>query len=89
MSTTAVQTIATTAPLIQRTKLDRHGYLFGQHLANSMSPELHGVIYNELGLRWEQQRLDSDDIPRFLTLTQDPKFYGKLRTAAICHEALI
>ncbi|KAK3367477.1 hypothetical protein B0H63DRAFT_82295 [Podospora didyma] len=56
--------------------LDKHGYLFGQKLTASMSPLLHEVVYRELGLRWEQIRLDSTDMGLFLELIQDPKFYG-------------
>ncbi|KAI5917922.1 hypothetical protein F4810DRAFT_629552 [Camillea tinctor] len=57
-------------------RLDRHGYLFGQKIAASMSPLLHGTIYAELGLKWEQLRLDSADIPRFLELIKDPRCFG-------------
>jgi quinate dehydrogenase len=60
-------------------KLDRHGYLFGQKLAASMSPLLHATVYRELGLQWEQIRLDSADMDLFLQLIQHPKFYGKLQ----------
>lgn len=56
--------------------LDRHGYLFGQKLAASMSPLLHATVYRELGLRWEQIRLDSTDMDLFLRLIRHPKFYG-------------
>ncbi|KAM5347674.1 hypothetical protein ACJ41O_007498 [Fusarium nematophilum] len=57
-------------------RLQRHGYLFGKKLTNSLSPFLHNVIYQELGLRWGQVRLDSADIPSFLKLAQHPDFYG-------------
>ncbi|KAH8881471.1 quinate dehydrogenase [Thozetella sp. PMI_491] len=57
-------------------QLDKHGFLFGQKLTASMSPFLHSVIYGALGLNWEQIRLDSLDMPRFLKLIRDPKFYG-------------
>ncbi|KAF3764213.1 NAD(P)-binding protein [Cryphonectria parasitica EP155] len=56
--------------------LDRHGYLFGQKLTASMSPLLHDVVYQNLGLNWAQQRLDSTDMDLFLKLRQHPKFYG-------------
>lgn len=56
--------------------LDRHGYLFGVKLAASLSPLLHSVVYRELGLRWEQVRLESTDMDLFLALIRDPKFYG-------------
>lgn len=41
-----------------------------------MSPLLHDVVYQGLGLNWGQLRLDSDDMDLFLNLVQDPKFYG-------------
>ena len=64
-------------PLMDRiAQLDRHGYLFGQKLAASMSPALHQVVYRELGLKWDQIRLDTADIDLFLRLIQHPDFYG-------------
>ncbi|KAH6895975.1 hypothetical protein B0T10DRAFT_545565 [Thelonectria olida] len=57
-------------------QLDRHGYLFGKKLTNSLSPFFHNVIYRDLGLRWGQVRLDSADIPAFLELAQHRDFYG-------------
>ena len=57
--------------------LDRHGYLFGQKLTASLSPLLHDVVYQEIGLNWGQVRLDSTDMDLFLQLRQDPKFYGE------------
>lgn len=56
--------------------LDRHGYLFGQKITASMSPLLHDVVYQEIGLNWAQVRLDSTDMDLFLQLRQHPKFYG-------------
>ncbi|KAI1146848.1 NAD(P)-binding protein [Nemania diffusa] len=56
--------------------LDRHGYIFGVKLAASLSPQFHQAIFNDLSWRWEQFRLDSDDIPNFLNLLQDPKCFG-------------
>ena len=41
-----------------------------------MSPLLHGTVYRELGLQWEQFRLDSTDMNLFLRLMHHPKFYG-------------
>jgi len=64
----------------QKSALDRHGYLFGQKIAASMSPQFHQAIFDELGWQWEQLRLDSADIPGFLELLQDPKCFGALRT---------
>ena len=57
-------------------QLDKHGFLFGKKLTASMSPLLHDVVYQELGLNWEQIRLDSTDMNLFLRLIRDPKFYG-------------
>lgn len=75
MATAAV--VQEELPLMARVgQLDRHGYLFGQKLTASMSPLLHEVVYCELGLRWEQIRLDSTDMDRFLKLIRHPKFYG-------------
>ncbi len=58
-------------------KLERHGYLFGQKITHSWSPYLHQLIYEELGLNWAQLRLDSADMGQFLELVQHPSFYGK------------
>ncbi|KAI0440801.1 NAD(P)-binding protein [Xylaria telfairii] len=55
---------------------DRHGYIFGQKIAASMSPQFHQTIFDHLGWRWEQFRLDSASIPNFLKLLQDPKCFG-------------
>lgn len=63
--------------------LDRHGYLFGQKITASMSPLLHDVVYQEIGLNWEQIRLDSTDMDLFLQLRQHPKFYGMDNLALI------
>ncbi|KAI1638347.1 hypothetical protein F4809DRAFT_259487 [Biscogniauxia mediterranea] len=71
-------TAATTEAAIEH--LDRHGYLFGQKIAASMSPLMHGTIFAELGLKWEQLRLDSADIPRFLELIKDPRCFGSAVT---------
>jgi quinate dehydrogenase len=60
----------------ETTRLERHGYLFGQKLTNSMSPFLHSVIYEQLGLNWAQVRLDSADMDLFLRLIRHPDFYG-------------
>ncbi|UNI17144.1 Quinate/shikimate dehydrogenase (NAD(+)) [Purpureocillium takamizusanense] len=56
--------------------LDKHGYLFGQKITHSLSPFLHQVIYESLGLRWGQVRLDSCDMELFLRLVRHPDFYG-------------
>ncbi|KAL1875496.1 hypothetical protein VTK73DRAFT_10046 [Phialemonium thermophilum] len=75
-----------TAPVTERDALtsvtsriqdfDRHGILFGLKLSASLSPMLHDIIYQHLGLRWGQIRLDSTDMDLFLSLIKHPKFYG-------------
>jgi quinate dehydrogenase len=76
---------ATSAPAVEaQPKLDRHGYLFGQKIQASMSPLLHQTIYDNLGMRWEQQRYESTDIPEFMRLIQDPSFYGSCFPALSC-----
>ncbi|KPM34990.1 Quinate dehydrogenase [Neonectria ditissima] len=57
-------------------RLDRHGYLFGKKLTNSLSPYFHHIVYYSLGLRWGQVRLDSADIPGFMELARHRDFYG-------------
>lgn len=74
--TTAVQQVVEMDSSQPATQPDRHGYLFGLKIQASMSPLFHRTIYNELGLRWEQRLFESDNIPRFLELIRDPKFYG-------------
>ncbi|KAK2592395.1 Quinate dehydrogenase [Conoideocrella luteorostrata] len=59
-----------------KARLDRHGYLFGQKITHSLSPYLHQLVYDHLGLNWSQLRLDSADMAQFLQLVQDPSFYG-------------
>ncbi|KAJ3572993.1 hypothetical protein NPX13_g4862 [Xylaria arbuscula] len=85
-ATTLVSTVVSTEPvttgvlstdLSQQTQaLERHGYLFGQKIAASMSPVFHQTIFNDRGWAWEQFRLDSADIPSFLRLLQDPNCFG-------------
>lgn len=64
------------APTVNVDGVERHGYLFGQKITHSYSPLLHRTIYKDIGLNWEQFRLDSADIPHFLELIKDPRFYG-------------
>jgi quinate dehydrogenase len=56
--------------------LERVNYLFGNPIAHSLSPLLHQTVYDNLFLKWSQLPLDSTDVPNFLRLTKDPKFYG-------------
>lgn len=60
----------------QISHLEKHGYLFGKKLTASLSPFLHGVVYDNLAMNWGQVRYDSADIQEFLQLVQDPSFYG-------------
>ncbi|KAI0430114.1 quinate dehydrogenase [Xylaria sp. FL1042] len=72
----AIPVVSTTAQPPQKAVVERHGYLFGQKIAASMSPIFHQTIFNHLGWSWEQYRLDSADIPSFLKLLQDPNCFG-------------
>ncbi|KAK2627931.1 hypothetical protein QTJ16_002577 [Diplocarpon rosae] len=64
-------------PLTPETShLEGVNYLFGHPIAHSLSPLLHQTVYDNLKLKWAQVPLDSTDIPNFLRLTKDPKFYG-------------
>lgn len=76
--TTLLKPATKTTPPVEVDHVDRHGYLFGKNLTNSYSPFVHGIIYGDLGLRWEQFRLDSADIPYFLELVRHSKCYGTL-----------
>lgn len=83
MSTTSTA-IDDTSLEAETSRLESHGYLFGQHITHSWSPFLHDVIYQDLGLDWGQVRLDSADIPLFLKLTQHPQFYGSFPSPSCC-----
>ena len=63
-------------PLPEPSPQTRHGYLFGHPITHSMSPLLHATVYNALRLPWAQHPLSSLSIPHFLSLIQDPAFYG-------------
>lgn len=67
----------------QVSQLERHGYLFGKKLTASLSPFLHNVVYQDLGLNWGQVRLDSADIPAFLKLAEHPDFYGTFLSSIV------
>ncbi|KXJ87403.1 putative quinate dehydrogenase [Microdochium bolleyi] len=79
MSATATQTV-TAQPSLAAGPEQKHGFLFGTKLAASLSPMFHGTIYKDLGLPWEQHRLESSDIPAFLELLQEPNVYGSAVT---------
>ncbi|KAI9055951.1 hypothetical protein LZ554_000886 [Drepanopeziza brunnea f. sp. 'monogermtubi'] len=69
--------MGSTTPLTPETShLEGVNYLFGHPIAHSLSPLLHQTVYDNLGLKWSQIPLDSTDVPNFLRLTKDPKFYG-------------
>ena len=53
-----------------------------------MSPLLHQVVYQSVGLKWAQFPLDSTDMDLFLDLIKDPQFYGmwNLQTRSIMYE---
>jgi quinate dehydrogenase len=71
----AVEKTVSEAPKVDQ--YDKHGYLFGQKLTASMSPLLHDVVYQNLGLNWAQERLDSTDMNLFLNLIKHDQFYGE------------
>lgn len=78
-TTTQTMTAPASAPSIPEPE-HKVGYLFGTKLAASLSPMFHGAIYRDLGLPWEQHRLESDDIPAFLRILQQPGVYGSAVT---------
>ena len=69
-------------PLPATDHLDGVAYLFGAPIAHSMSPILHGTVYEGLGLNWQQFLLESLDIPMFLQLIRQSKCFG------ICHACI-
>lgn len=60
----------------EKSLVERHGYLFGNPIAHSMSPVLHQTVYDDLGLKWSQFPLESTDMNLFLSLIKHPQFYG-------------
>src|SRR5664279_5013053 len=69
--------MSTLAPVTpDSSHLERVNYLFGHPIAHSLSPLLHQTVYDNLNLKWSQLLLDSTDIPNFLRLTKDLRFYG-------------
>lgn len=79
-------------PITVPSHLDGIAYLYGHPLLNSLSPPLHQIVYNALGLNWQQIPLSSvygssDSYPppytrsppieKFLTsIRSNPKFVG-------------
>lgn len=56
------------------------GYLFGYPLAHSLSPILHHTIFQQKGLTWAYDVLESKDVQHFLQLLKAPKCYGSAVT---------
>ena len=74
-----------TAPEPQVDDLERHGYLFGYPVAHSFSPLFHNTVFEQLGMPWGFQLLESTDMSQFLRLIKDDRLYGtqpSLRTRA-------
>ncbi|PPJ55897.1 hypothetical protein CBER1_03800 [Cercospora berteroae] len=69
-----------TAPAQQVDQYERHGYLFGYPIAHSYSPLLHNTVFQELGLPWSFQLLESTDMSQFLSLIKDQRLYGSAVT---------
>lgn len=66
------------APDPQVDQFERHGYLFGYPIAHSYSPLVHNTVFQEVGLPWGFQLLESTDISQFLRLLKDDRLYGML-----------
>ncbi|KAI5360534.1 putative shikimate dehydrogenase substrate binding, NAD(P)-binding domain superfamily [Septoria linicola] len=69
-----------TAPEPQVDHFERHGYLFGYPVAHSYSPLLHNTVFQEVGLPWGFQLLESTDMSQFLKLIRDDRLYGSAVT---------
>lgn len=68
------KTSASSAPALNH--FERHGYLFGYPIAHSFAPYLHKTVFEELGLSWSYQLLESTDMDHFLSLLKDERLYG-------------
>ncbi|OAP65617.1 hypothetical protein AYL99_01589 [Fonsecaea erecta] len=51
-------------------------YLFGYPLKHSLSPLVHNTTFENLGIPFKMTALESLDMPAFLQLTQEPRFFG-------------
>ncbi|OQV10071.1 Shikimate dehydrogenase substrate binding domain-containing protein [Cladophialophora immunda] len=51
-------------------------YLFGYPLKHSLSPLVHNTTFENLGIPCKMTALESLDLPGFLQLTQEPRFFG-------------
>lgn len=65
-----------TAPEPQVDHVERHGYLFGYPVAHSFSPLFHNTVFEQLGMPWDFQLLESTDMSQFLRLIKDDRLYG-------------
>ncbi|RDW77203.1 hypothetical protein BP6252_05256 [Coleophoma cylindrospora] len=63
-------------PVPSTAHLDKVGYLFGFPIAHSLSPLLHGTIYDSLSLNYEQHLFETSSLSACLPLMHSPKFYG-------------
>ncbi|EME41482.1 hypothetical protein DOTSEDRAFT_73781 [Dothistroma septosporum NZE10] len=69
-----------TAPEPQVDHIERHGYLFGYPVAHSFSPLFHNAVFEQLGMPWGFQLLESTDMSQFLRLIKDDRLYGSAVT---------
>lgn len=69
-----------TAPEPQVDHVERHGYLFGYPVAHSFSPLFHNTVFEQLGMPWDFQLLESTDMSQFLRLIKDDRLYGSAVT---------
>ncbi|CAK7234609.1 hypothetical protein SCUCBS95973_008992 [Sporothrix curviconia] len=55
-----------------------HGdiYLFGGHIASSLSPRLHGLMFAARGVPWRFHLTETTDADRFTAQLQDPRCLG-------------
>lgn len=64
-------------PIPSTDHLDGVLYLFGYPIAHSLSPLMHGTIYDDLKLNWRQHLFQSRDVAHFVSVTRsNPKFRG-------------
>ncbi|SMR45758.1 unnamed protein product [Zymoseptoria tritici ST99CH_1A5] len=68
------------AKLPQVDQYERHGYLFGYPIAHSYSPYLHNTVFQQLGINWGFELLESTDMSLFLKLIKDQRLYGSAVT---------
>ncbi|KAF4635978.1 hypothetical protein G7Y89_g2106 [Cudoniella acicularis] len=63
-------------PVPSTTHLDRVSYLFGHPISHSLSPLLHGTIYESLNLNYAQHLYETTSLPACLALARSEKFFG-------------